>query len=65
MDTDRFSRGWSYSDLAVEAGVNVSTVTRFLKSEVQTPNVAKKLAIALGHPLSRYVKNAQAEALAS
>ena len=55
MEADRLSKGWNLSDLAAEAEVSVSSVTRFFDGEVQTPGMAKKIAIALGHPVSRYV----------
>jgi transcriptional regulator with XRE-family HTH domain len=54
METDRTAKGWIHSDLADEANLSISTVTRFVKGEVQSPRVAKKLAIALGFPLDRY-----------
>jgi len=55
MDTDRLAKGWNHSEWAEEAGVSVSSVTRFVDGEVQTPGMAKKLALALGHPVDRYL----------
>jgi transcriptional regulator with XRE-family HTH domain len=55
LEADRLAKGWNHSDLAAEAGVSVSSVTRFVGGEVQTPGMAKKLADALGQPLRRYV----------
>lgn len=57
MNTDRLRRGWSYSDLADEVGVHVSTVTRFFKGSLQAPGTAKKIALGLGYPLDRYVRD--------
>lgn len=61
MNQDRLRHGWSYSDLAREAGCSVQTVSRFFSGAFQTPKSAKKLAIALGFPLARYVKGAKPE----
>jgi transcriptional regulator with XRE-family HTH domain len=57
MNLDRVLRGWSHKDLATEAGVDRSTVTRFFLGQHRTPKVAKKIALALGYPLSRYVRD--------
>jgi transcriptional regulator with XRE-family HTH domain len=65
MNADRLSKGWSFTDLAVEAGVSVPTVTRFLRGEYQTARMGKKISLALGHPPSRYLHDVVDEALAS
>lgn len=57
MDTDRLSKGWTFSQLAAEAGVSVQTVSRFMGGEFQSPKAAKKLALALGYPTSRYLRD--------
>lgn len=61
MDRDRLGRGWTKRRLAAIAGVSEATVTRWFQGEVQTPGTAKKLADALGHPVSRYVRGAEAD----
>jgi transcriptional regulator with XRE-family HTH domain len=62
MESDRLSKGWSYSDLAVEAGASVASVTRFFNGKFQSPNMAKKIAAALGHERPRYVHGVKQEA---
>jgi transcriptional regulator with XRE-family HTH domain len=62
MNADRLVLGWSFSDLAAQAGVSVATVSRFFSGANQTPGMAKKIAIALGHPTSRYVRDLEAMA---
>lgn len=62
METDRLSKGWTYSALAIEAGVSVQTVSRFLGGQFQSPKAAKKIAIALGYPVARYVRGAEVAA---
>ncbi len=52
---DMAEKGWTKLDLANEAGVSDMTVIRFLRGEVQTAPTAKKLAIALGRSVSRYI----------
>ncbi len=59
MNADRLGKGWTFSDLAVEAGVSIPSVTRFLGGTHRSPTMAAKLAEALGHPTSRYVLDAQ------
>jgi transcriptional regulator with XRE-family HTH domain len=60
MDLDRLARGWNYSEFAVEAGVSVQTVSRFLAGEFQSPKAARKLAEALGHTPERYLRRVAA-----
>jgi len=55
MNADRLSRGWTYSDLAVESELSVQTVMRFFKGTFRSPKTAKRLAHALGYPLNRYL----------
>ena len=57
MNTDRLARGWSYSDLAEAAGVSVSAVTRFFGGDSQAPKMAKRLALALDYPVTRYLRD--------
>lgn len=55
MDADRCSKGWTHQELAVNAGTSCATVTRFLDGKFKSPKTAKKLAMALGYPLDRYL----------
>lgn len=55
LDADRRALGWTHSDVAGEAGLSVPTITRFFRGEFKSPKTAKRIAHALGHPLSRYV----------
>lgn len=55
MAEDMALRGWSKLDLANEAGVADMTVIRFLRGERQTAKTAKKLALALGYTVRRYL----------
>ena len=64
MQADRLALGWSYSDLAGELNVSVSSVTRFFKGQHQTPGMAKRIALALGHPVVRYLYDAEPERVA-
>lgn len=60
---DMAVKGWTKLDLANAAGVADMTVIRFLRGERQTPQVAKKLAKALGRSIRRYlISTAQASA---
>ena len=65
IEKDMTGRGWQPVDLAAKCRPRTapSSVTRFLKGEVQTARMAKRLAKALGKPLDRYVL--WAEGLAS
>lgn len=58
MESDRLAKGWNYSDLAGEAELSVATITRFFRGEYQTPKAAKRIAMALGHQLDRYLDSA-------
>lgn len=55
MDTDRRSLGWTYRKLAAEADRSEATVCKFFKGVSKSPVTAKQLALAMGHPVSRYV----------
>ncbi len=55
MKDDMALKGWLQTDLARVADVTDMTVTRFFRCERQTNRTAKKLAKALGRPLSRYL----------
>jgi transcriptional regulator with XRE-family HTH domain len=52
---DMAAKGWMNQDLAREAGVSDMTITRFLRGERQTARTAKRLALALGYSISRYL----------
>lgn len=52
---DMTARGWLPIDLARAAEVSHMTVSRFFSGERRTARTAKKLAIALGHSLRRYL----------
>jgi len=61
FDTARFRadmelRGWFQVDLARIAQIPQSTVSRFLGGGVWSARTAKKLADALGQPLTRYYR---------
>ncbi len=60
--TDMAARGWQATDLARIAGVSDKTVSRFLRSEIQTAPTAQKLATALGYTVRRYLIPASHEA---
>jgi plasmid maintenance system antidote protein VapI len=64
MLRDMAARGWSATELAkrAEPPVAISSVTRFLNGQHQTPKMARRLARALGRSPARYVA---AEARAS
>lgn len=54
IEDDMARKGWLSTDLAKAAGLADMTIGRFLKAEVQTARTAKKIARALGRPVSRY-----------
>ena len=62
MDADRLRRGWTFSNIADEAGISVPTVSRFFAGERRSPKTAKKIALALGYPVGRYVRDAEVAA---
>jgi hypothetical protein len=55
LSCDMRARGWFSVDLAREAGVHVSTVTRFFNGDSRTPKTLAKLALALGKKTERYL----------
>lgn len=55
LAADIAKRGLRATDLARLAGVSDKTVSRFLRAEVQTAPMAKRLAEALGYSVRRYV----------
>lgn len=59
MEADMARRGWIAQDLAREANVSHMSVSRFLRGK-GTARIAKKLAIALGHQLKRYIVTREA-----
>jgi transcriptional regulator with XRE-family HTH domain len=56
---DMSLKGWLASHLAHRARVSEITISRFLRGEVQTAPTAKKIAIALGHTVRRYLISAR------
>lgn len=57
MADDMAANGWNAREFAtrVKPRVAVSTITRFLNGEHQTPPMAKRLAKALGYDVRRYL----------
>lgn len=60
LTADMALRGWNGSDLAREANISHMTVSRFMRGEAQTAKTAKKLALALGYSVRRYLMTQQA-----
>jgi transcriptional regulator with XRE-family HTH domain len=52
---DMAAKGWDQTDLARESGVSVATVSRFFSGEYQTAPTAKRLGLALGYSVRRYI----------
>lgn len=65
LEADMAKQGWGPALLANQAGLAVSTVTRFLAGTHRTPKAAKRMAMALGHPVARYVRDARGETVAA
>lgn len=55
LQSDMDSKGWLPVDLAREAGISHMTVHRFLSGERQTARMLKRMAVALGYSVRRYV----------
>ena len=55
MRDDIAAMGWSTVDVARCACISRRTVDRFLAGEHQTAKMAKKIAVALGHGVRRYL----------
>ena len=55
MHADRRCLGWNMRALAREAGLSTATVTRVLQGQNRAEATVKRVAIALGYPVSRYV----------
>jgi len=51
---DMILKGWMQADLAERAGVDGSSLSRFLAGQAGSPRFALKVASALGWPLKRY-----------
>lgn len=49
-------RGWQAKDLATEARLSKSTISRFLDGTFQTAPTMKKIAAALGYSIKRYAR---------
>jgi len=62
MVHDMAEKGWMKKDLALRARVSPMAVTRFLRGELQTPRMAKRLALALGHGVRRYLSSPRRDA---
>ena len=45
-------KGWSYKDLCNQAPVSTTTVTKVMRGERVTAKVAKRIADALGKPVT-------------
>jgi transcriptional regulator with XRE-family HTH domain len=52
---DMAKRGWEIKELAAAAEVSHMTVSRFLRSEVQTVKTARRLSRALGRSPGYYL----------
>lgn len=59
LKDDLAAKGWLPIDLARKAEVSHMAVSRFLSGERQTARMAKKLAVALGHSVRRYLISAR------
>ena len=59
MNYDRAALGWSQQTLADKAGVSQGAVSQFLLNRRQAPQMASKLAKALGQDLKRYLVEAK------
>lgn len=64
LQDDMAAKGWLAIDIARKAGISHMTVSRFLSGERQTARMAKKLAVALGYSVRRYLISSR-EAIAS
>jgi hypothetical protein len=51
------ANGWTDTDLAVEAGCHQTSVGRFFAGAIDSPGLGRKLALALGHPVERYLQS--------
>lgn len=60
LKADMARKGWLAQDLSREANVSHMTVSRFLRGERQTARAAKKLAVALGFQVKRYIRTREA-----
>lgn len=60
MARDIAEHGWHQTELAEQSGVGRATVSRFLSGQFQTAKTAKKLAEALGYPITRYILGREA-----
>ncbi len=55
MREDMALRGWRATDLARRAKLTDTSVSRFMRGEAQSAPTAKKLAVALGYTVRRYL----------
>lgn len=60
FESDMAAKGWMLTDIAREAALSNSTVGRFFSGKRRTPRVAKKIALALGYQVKRYIVMKQA-----
>lgn len=56
LRADQRAKGWNDKQLAEQANVHQTTVSRFFKRGTISPANAQKLADALGQQLRRYVR---------
>lgn len=61
MAEDMAIKGWTRAELAREAGVADMTVYRFMRGEQKSSRTAKKLALALGYSIRRYMISSRRE----
>lgn len=55
LEADAAERGWMRTDLARAAGVSDPTVSRAFAAGSATPRTVRKLAVALGKSIRRYL----------
>lgn len=60
LNADVRAKGWLPQDLARKAGCSAMTVSRVLRGLRGNPRTIARLAEALGHDASRYVREAVA-----
>jgi len=58
---DMAAHGWDQTDLARESGVSIATISRFFSGEYRTAPTVKRLALALGYSVRRYITKAASE----
>lgn len=61
MRRDQWAHGWNDSKLAAVCGLTQPTIGRFFSGVHQTPKTAAAIAMALGHPVERYIRSVREE----